>query len=63
MRRWAVYRRGVASRKLRFGHTIPKGSQMALQRFNGFPLRRDGGVQVLNYLVLMGYTDFEFIKA
>ena len=63
MRRWAFDRRGVTCGKLGFGHTIPKGSQMALQRFNGFPLRRDGGVQVLNHLVLMGHTDFEFIKA
>ena len=63
MRRRALHGRGISGSELSFDDTVPKGSQVTLQRFNGFPLRRDGGIQIFNRLILMGYTNFEFIKA
>ncbi len=63
MRRRPVDRRGLTRRKLGIGDTVPQRRQLALHSLDNLPLLGNGGVEILNRLLLMGSAHFQFIEA
>ena len=62
--RWGpVDRVRFAGRLFTVGHPFAEPRDLPLQPLDQLPLRRDGGVQVLARLVLMGDTAFKLIEA
>lgn len=60
--RWGLVRgRRISQRIFCGGNPICQPRHLTLQRFNQFPLRGDGLIQVFNGLILMGDTDFKFV--
>jgi len=56
-------RRGLAHRALCLGKAIGQPRHLTFQPVDDLPLRRNGPVQILNGLFLMGHADFKFVNA
>lgn len=64
MRRGSIDRGGgIADGLFAVGDPLGEANHLPLQPLDQLPLRRDGRVEVLNRLVLMGDTDFKLIEA
>ena len=63
MRRRPVDRRGLTRRKLGISDTVPQRRKLALHTLDNLPLLGNGGVQILNRLLLMGSAHFQFVEA
>ena len=63
MRGRPVYGGGLADGLLGVGHALGKARHLPLQPLDQLPLRRDGGVEVLNRLVLMDHTHFKLVES
>ena len=56
-------RRGLAHRALCLGKAIGQPRHLTFQPVDDLPLRRNGPVQILDGLFLMGHADFKFVNA
>ena len=63
VRRRAIDRGCLTSRQLGISDTVPKSCQLALHTLDNLPLLGNGGVQILNRLLLMGSAHFQFVEA
>ena len=63
MRGRPVHGGGLASGLLGVRYALGKARHLSLQPLDQLPLRRDGGVEILNRLVLMDHTHFKLVEA
>ena len=63
MRGRPVHGGGLAGGEFGVRHALGEARDLSLQPLNQLPLRRDGGVQILNRLVLMDHTHFKLVEA
>lgn len=63
MRRGTVDGRGLAPATLALGHALMEDRNLALEPVDQLPLGRDGGIQLINGLVLMGDANFQRVEA
>ena len=63
VRRRAVDGSGLAGGLFGVGDALGEAGHLPLQPLDQLPLRRDGRVEVLNCLVLMGSAHFKLVEA
>ena len=63
VRRGRIDRGRLAGRLFSLGDTLGEALHLPLKLFDQLPLRGDGGVQILNRLVLMDHAHLKLVEA